>query len=280
MNYDTTIVTAPNGLPLHADHVKKQLSIWDTDRDLLVPGWIRSAWEEVEGTTARRLLHTRYALTMRAFPCKSMRIGNEWAYLGIVLPHVPVVSVVSIQYVDTAGVTQTLSTSNYTLNRSAEPSFIVPAYATSWPSVRDQEQAITVTYDAGYASPVTADATANTLTSAGPVTWAVADPVRLWNSGGALPTPLVADTTYYIKTAVAGVYTIAATASGSAIDLTDVGTGTHFIGAMPDRMIQWMLLKCGEANENRERSVLVPAGQVSTLEFADHLLDKLRVYLP
>lgn len=72
-----------------------------------------------------------------------------------------------------------------------------------------------------------ADAAANTLTVTGPVAHLVDDVIELANYGGALPAPLVANTPYFVKTASAGVYTLAATAGGSAIDLTDAGTGRH-----------------------------------------------------
>lgn len=268
MNYDTRIVTAPRGLPLAMSQVKLNLGIYDTNRDTLVPGWIRRAWEDAEALTNLALLHTRYALTVPAFPCESLRIGNQWAYKGIVIPHAPLVRVVSVEYVDGAGVTQVLDPAAYTVNRTALPSFITPSYAYTWPSTREQLEAVTVTYDAGHASVVTADATADTLTSYGPVTWIVGDVVRVSNSGGALPAPLEADREYYVQSASSGVYKLAATSGGSAIDLTDAGTGTHYIGVLPARAIQWMLAKCGEQADMQK------------LDFVDDLLDRLRVILP
>lgn len=73
----------------------------------------------------------------------------------------------------------------------------------------------------------TADAAADTLTVTGAVAYAVDDIVELANYGGGLPAPLVPNTTYYVKTASSGVYTLAATAGGAAIDLTTAGTGRH-----------------------------------------------------
>jgi head-tail adaptor len=72
-----------------------------------------------------------------------------------------------------------------------------------------------------------ADAAADTLTVSGPVSYEVGDPVELANYGGALPAPLAANTTYFVKTAAAVVYTLAATAGGVTIDLTTTGTGRH-----------------------------------------------------
>lgn len=73
-----------------------------------------------------------------------------------------------------------------------------------------------------------ASAAANSLTVAGPRAWAANDPVW-FASSGTLPAPLAAGTRYYVKTAAAGVYTLAATAGGAEINLTDAGTGLHMI---------------------------------------------------
>ena len=75
----------------------------------------------------------------------------------------------------------------------------------------------------------TADAATDSLTTPGPQAWAVNDPLVLLNVGGGLPAPLVAGTTYYVKTAASDVYTLSATAGGATIDLTTAGTGTHYI---------------------------------------------------
>lgn len=285
MTYDTAIVQYPVGEPIHLDKAKAHCSVYDTDRDALFPAWIAASREQAESITCQQLLHARYALTLPAFPTESLRVGNRWAYQGIVVPHVPLVDVVSVEYVDGAGATQTLSAASYTVSTSAHPSYITPAYGVSWPTTRDQPDAVTVTYNAGYASRFTADATANTLTVTGPVTWAVDDPVRLSLSGGtdgALPAPLVTGTTYYIKTAVAGVYTLAATVGGATIDLTDVGTGAHFIGEVPAGIINWILLQVGTLLDNRESAAAAVANGtlVNELPFFDGLLDRYRVWLP
>lgn len=76
-----------------------------------------------------------------------------------------------------------------------------------------------------------ANAAADTLTTPGPKAWAVGARVTLFNVGGALPAPLVAGTTYYVKTASEGAYTLSETSGGSTIDLLDSGGGTHYLVA-------------------------------------------------
>lgn len=53
--------------------------------------------------------------------------------------------------------------------------------------------------------------------------------VTVSNSGGALPTGLSANTTYYVISTSALTYKLSATLGGSAIDITGAGTGTHTI---------------------------------------------------
>lgn len=64
----------------------------------------------------------------------------------------PLISVDSIQYVDTAGTTQTLTpaTTYYTVDTTLEPGRIIPAYGLTWPSTRDHINSVTLTYQAGY----------------------------------------------------------------------------------------------------------------------------------
>ena len=49
------------------------------------------------------------------------------------------------------------------------------------------------------------------------------------SGGGALPAPLVAGTTYYVRESATNVFKLAATVDGAAIDITSVGTGTFVI---------------------------------------------------
>lgn len=283
MTYDTTLTVAPTGEPLHVDHVKLHCGIWDTDRDALLAAWITAAREDAQARTNQQLLHARYALRLAEFPAACGDERPRWAEGAIVLPHWPVTDVVSVQYVDADGATQTIAAADYELHSDGAPAFVVPAYGVSWPSTREGPAAVIVTYNAGYASVATANAGADTLTVTGPRTWAVDAPVRLSVSGGptaALPAPLAAGTTYYIKTAAAGVYTLAATAGGATIDLTDTGSGRIFIGEIPAGFLSWMLLQVGSLADVRAETEVVERGTLTTAPFVDRLLDRLRVWLP
>ena len=63
----------------------------------------------------------------------------------------PIQSVTSIQYIDQAGATQTLSSSVYTLDVSQKPGRIAPKINQYWPNHFPSESgAVFVTYVAGY----------------------------------------------------------------------------------------------------------------------------------
>jgi uncharacterized phiE125 gp8 family phage protein len=66
----------------------------------------------------------------------------------IVLP--PLQSVTSITYLDANGDTQTLAADQYVVDAKSQPARITPAYGVSWPSLREQTNAVTVRFVAGY----------------------------------------------------------------------------------------------------------------------------------
>lgn len=66
----------------------------------------------------------------------------------ITLP--PLQSVSSITYVDTDGVTQTLAADQYLVDVKSAPARIAPAYGVSWPSTREQNNAVIIRFVAGY----------------------------------------------------------------------------------------------------------------------------------
>lgn len=72
--------------------------------------------------------------------------------LELLVPLPPLQSVSSITYLDTAGASQTWASSNYTVDTNDGGGFgrILLPYSGDWPTVRDIENAMTVTFVAGY----------------------------------------------------------------------------------------------------------------------------------
>lgn len=74
----------------------------------------------------------------------------------------------------------------------------------------------------------TVDSTTDIFTSTGHFLTDT-DEVTVGNTGGALPAPLVAGTSYFVRDKTANTFKLAATSGGAAINITSNGTGTNFI---------------------------------------------------
>lgn len=121
----------------------------DTDEDerarvesVLIPA--AASW--AEGVTGRQLIRATWTLYLRGWP----------AHEYVELPRPPLISVTHVKYVDTAGVTQTLDASTYSVlapsGDRCPAGRVYPAYGLSWPAVRDYPRAIEIEFVAGYGS--------------------------------------------------------------------------------------------------------------------------------
>ena len=136
------LVTPATGLAVSLEIAKAHLRIAgsNSDDNEYVTNLIRAATKSVEQAIGRSLGSQVYRLTL-----------SDWPESGeIVLPFPPLVSVQSIQYVDTAGVNQTLAANQYIVNDDNEPATITPAHEVEWPEVQAQANAVQINYTAGY----------------------------------------------------------------------------------------------------------------------------------
>lgn len=140
--------SAPDNYPITLDSAKAMAVIgYDADDDLVMMA-IEAAANEidaVQGWLGRALITQTLALKLPHFPAR------------IDLPFPPFQSVSSIAYTDEDGDAQTLAADQYTVKTLTDTgsSFIVPAFDSnnlkvSWPNTRAQEDAVVVTYLAGY----------------------------------------------------------------------------------------------------------------------------------
>lgn len=259
-------ISGPACEPIHLDEAKRHLreELDESGQDLVIRGLIAQAREMVEGQTDRKLI------------CSTIRERfSEFADV-LTLTHAPVLYVSSIVYLDANGDEQTLDEGSYRVDSDSTPCKIEPAYGESWPATISVRGAVTVTYVAGHAAMISSvDAASNTLTVVGR-TLANGDVVRMTNTGGALPSPLTTHTDYHVRDYAAGAFKLAATSGGSAIDLTDAGTGTSFVGEVPNSLREWMLLMVGHWYENREASVT--GTTTTTTPFVQSLIERWAVY--
>lgn len=129
--------------PISLAEAKLWLRVDQSDEDTLIGSLITSVRKAAEHEMQRTLITTTWELVVDAFP----------AALRLEMPKV--LSVVSVKYIDTAGVEQTLSQADYLVDMDSEPGYVVPAYGKAWPSTRAQINAVRVRYTAGYGAAAT-----------------------------------------------------------------------------------------------------------------------------
>jgi len=116
------------------------------------PEWsrlIKAARLDAEKELGRYLITQTLDAYFDNFPRgENERLTEYVSRYEFMLP--PLQSVESIAYVDTAGVTQTLAVNQYLVDAKTIPARIAPAYGVSWPSARQQNNAVTVRFIGGY----------------------------------------------------------------------------------------------------------------------------------
>ena len=76
---------------------------------------------------------------------------DDWPSDNVIRPrYSPLIAVTSITYIDTAGAVQTWAPGERDVDVTTEPGRITPAYSYSFPSLRGDQNGITLTYTAGY----------------------------------------------------------------------------------------------------------------------------------
>ena len=136
-------VSGPEVEPVSVADAKLHLRVDSETDDTYIAGLISAAREWCEVYTDRTFVHTQYAMTMDTFP---------WE---IELPRPPVAvaagnTATAVTYARETGGTDTLPTSEYRVDRNAEPGVIRTVYAGTWPSHLIDRNSITVTWWAGY----------------------------------------------------------------------------------------------------------------------------------
>lgn len=239
--WSLTVTVPPRSDPVDLNDAKAQLKLDEsvTADDDLITRYIRAAVRRAERFTGRSLITQTLEMVLDTFPA------------AIDLPRPPIRSISSITYVDGDGATQTLAADQYVLDDNV----IRPAFNVTWPTPRNQDRAVTVTYVAGYSTAFTVvgDTTAPVTATGHP--YSDDDQVRVWTSGGvsnALPTLLSLDTQYHVVNSVAATTVeLSATSGGTAIAPTDAGTGTHYIGIFPEEIRFGILLMLGQFYDHR-----------------------------
>lgn len=250
LRYQEVVSTPPMSLPVHNTAVKQQTRIASDvgDEDLKLDEFIREATQAVEQDSGRSLVMQTRKTYIDRFP--STAYGSEYID-DIELRGCPVAKVDSVVYVDNAGASQTWSSASYQINAADEPARLRYVWGGTWPTARDQEKSICVTYKCGYAIPYTAVASTDVITMKG-YTPVNGESFRLSNSGGDLPGGLLRYTDYYVIGASGSTCQLSLSAGGAAVDITSVGGGLHFLGEINPLAIQAIMLRVALNYVDRE----------------------------
>lgn len=252
--------------PISLTEAKLHLRVDHTSDDELIRNLIRAAtvWCEC---------YERRAYCVQTVTAKM----DEWKD-EMFLPLSPLLQVDSIGYIDGDGDTQTLSTSIYTVDTNSEPGRITLTYDQNWPVIRAVTDCITITYKVGYCTKFTT-AFGTDIFTVNEAIFSDTDAVRLTTDQGDLPASLAEATTYYVRDVTGSTLKLAATSGGTAINLTDDGTGTHLIGkpdVVPARVRAAIKLILGHLYEHREEATEVA---LDHLPFAARNLLMERVWI-
>lgn len=136
----TSLPAADEPITLTEAKAHLRIDAADTAEDNAITGFITAAREYCETYQGRQYMTATRVHQLDRFPsCHVIR-----------LPYPPLISITSVVYVDSAGVTQTLDPSKYIVDAISQPGRIAPSYSNYWPATRQQIGAVTITYACGY----------------------------------------------------------------------------------------------------------------------------------
>ena len=149
------LVTAAPEEPVSLLEAKLHLRIDFDEDDSLIAALIAAARQAAQTLTGRQLVTARWKLVLDSFPGPGLMgvpAGQPFGLPShaVLLAKCPVQAVVSVDYLDMAGVQQTLPPSSYAVDLACEPARITPVFGQIWPVTLPQIGAVSVTFDAGY----------------------------------------------------------------------------------------------------------------------------------
>lgn len=139
------INTEPAAEPVTVQECKDQGRITTAAEDTLLGRYITAARRQVERITNRQLITATWDLYADSF-CdpQYFRMG------ALQIPRPPLQSISLIEYVDSAGATQTWASTNYRVDIKSNPGRVTTEYPATWPTIRPVTNAVHVRFVAGY----------------------------------------------------------------------------------------------------------------------------------
>lgn len=138
------VTVAPTALACSIAKVKDHLCVSTDADDALIKRFLAAAVKQAEARLHRQLLQATRELTLDGWPGR---------FCSVELPRPPLQSVESVVYLDTDGVTQTLSEDAYLVDNAGYPGSakVYPLSDDGWPEVKaGRPNVITITYVCGW----------------------------------------------------------------------------------------------------------------------------------
>jgi len=139
--------TQPAVEPVTLAEAKAHLRVDTADDDTYIAGLVRAAREWVEQYLDRTLVNTQWVMRFDRFPPDGT--------LDIELPRPPMVAsgtatAVALTFTFENGDTSTYSTASFRVDRASTPGAVKTLYGQTWPPHLQDDNAISVTWWAGY----------------------------------------------------------------------------------------------------------------------------------
>lgn len=134
-------LTQPTTEPITLAEAKEHCRVTHDDEDAYIGVLISAARQWIEKTRSVALGSSTWQMTLPVFPDAAV----------IRVACYPLTAVSSIEYVDTSGVIQTLSTDRYSVDLSGRVHSVVRKPTATWPSTRiDTDSGVRINFTAGY----------------------------------------------------------------------------------------------------------------------------------
>lgn len=133
-----TRTVAPSETIIALADVKEHLRVTESDEDFYISGLISVAGAVLAEMTGRSILSETWEMAQNGVTGK------------VSLPKVPVQSVASITYYDRDNAAQTATVADFYLFKDEDRAWLEPKPGFTWPATYDREDALTITFVAGY----------------------------------------------------------------------------------------------------------------------------------
>ncbi|RZJ01819.1 MAG: phage gp6-like head-tail connector protein [Brevundimonas sp.] len=136
----SVVVVTPPEPDIDLDLVKAHLRVDHADDDVLIQAFIDAACGHIDGPAG---------WLGRSIWAQTLELRQDGLCGRVRLPYGPVTAITTVKTVDTNGVEQTMSSSDYLLTNGGD---LVLAHGASWPSVRGDTEGVRIRYAAGFAA--------------------------------------------------------------------------------------------------------------------------------